>query len=746
MVPDPRRAPGPGVDHTGVGPRRYARGMADAQVLEVEGRNGPRQVRLSSPDRVMWPDAGITKGDLAAYVVAVGDPLVHHIGDRPVTLQRFPDGIDGEEFYQKNPPKGMPDWVRTVSCRYPSGRRHAQLVLDEVATAVWAVQMNTVTFHPWPVRTADNDNPDELRIDLDPQPGRTFADAVEAAVALRELLAEVGLTGWAKTSGNRGVHVYARIAPTHEFLQVRHGVIGIARELERRLPDLVTSSWWKEERGERVFVDFNQACRDRTIASAYSPRPLPGAPVSMPVSWAELATVSPGDFTVLTVPDVLEDRGDAWADIDAEVGDVTGALGLWQRDVEERGLGELNFPPDYPKMPGEPPRVQPSKRRTDKADTEYMAPKAERDEQERERWGMPVVPPVPPMLAKAVKGISALDGQEVSFEPKWDGFRSIVFRSGDRVEIGSRNEKPMTRYFPEVVEAALANLPDRCVVDGEIIVVRPGEDRLDFDLLSQRIHPAASRVKKLSVETPARFVAFDLLALGDDDLTGRPFHERRALLEQALADAKAPIHLTPATTDRAVAADWLTEFEGAGLDGLVAKQLDGPYEPDKRTMAKIKHERTADCVVAGYRTHKSGEDLVGSLLLGIHDADGQLLSVGVIGAFPMARRRELFEELQPLVTDFDDHPWSWARQEEGTRTPQNAAGSRWAAGKDLSFTPLRPERVVEVRYDHMEGVRFRHTAQFARWRPDKDPADCTFDQLEEPVSYDLSEVLTGGGA
>ena len=718
--------------------------MADAQVLEVEGPDGPRQVRLSSPDRVMWPDAGITKGDLAAYVVAVGDPLVHHIGDRPVTLQRFPGGIEGEEFYQKNPPKGMPDWVRTVSCRYPSGRRHAQIVVDEVATAVWAVQMNTVTFHPWPVRSANNDNPDELRIDLDPQPGRTFQDSVEAALALRELMAEIGLTAFAKTSGNRGVHVYARVAPTHEFLDVRHGVIGIARELERRLPDLVTTSWWKEERGERIFVDFNQACRDRTIASAYSPRPLPGAPVSMPVTWTELTTVSPGDFTVLTVPDVLEDRGDAWADIDAEVGDVAGALALWQRDVDERGLGELNFPPDYPKMPGEPPRVQPSKRRTDKADAEYMAPKAERDAAERERWGMPVVPPVPPMLAKAVKGIAALDGQDVSFEPKWDGFRSIVFRSGDLVEIGSRNEKPMTRYFPEVVEAALANLPEKCVVDGEIIVVRPGEDRLDFDLLSQRIHPAASRVKKLSVETPAQFVVFDLLALGEDDLTGRPFRERRALLEEALADAQAPIHLTPATTDRAVAADWFTEFEGAGLDGLVAKQLDGTYEPDKRTMAKIKHERTADCVVAGYRTHKSGDDLIGSLLLGIHDAEGQLVSVGVIGAFPMARRKELFDELQPLVTTFDEHPWAWARQEEGTRTPQNAAGSRWAAGKDLSFTPLRPERVVEVRYDHMEGVRFRHTAQFARWRPDKDPGDCTFEQLDEPVSYDLSEVLTGG--
>ncbi len=720
--------------------------MADAQTIEVEGPHGPRQVRLSSPDRLMWPDAGITKGDLAAYVSAVGVPLLHAIADRPVTLQRFPEGIEGEEFYQKNPPKGMPEWVRTVMCRYPSGRRHSQVVVDEVATALWAVQMNAVTFHPWPVRTADNDNPDELRIDLDPQPGRGFADAVEAAHALREVLTEVGLTGWAKTSGNRGVHVFARIAPTHEFLDVRHGVIGIARELERRLPDLVTTSWWKEERGERVFVDFNQACRDRTIASAYSPRPLPGAPVSMPVTWAELRAVAPGDFTILTVPDVLADRGDAWADIGGAVGDVSAAIALWDRDVDERGLGELNFPPDYPKMPGEPPRVQPSKRRGDKADGDYMRPKAERDADEREAWGMPVVPPIAPMLAKAVKGIAALQGRDVSFEPKWDGFRSIIFRSGDRVEIGSRNEKPMTRYFPEVVEAALANLPERCVVDGEIIVVTPGGDRLDFDLLSQRIHPAASRVKKLSCETPARFVAFDLLALGEEDLTERPFRERRSALEQALAGAAAPIHLTPATTDRDLAARWFTEFEGAGLDGLVAKELDGTYEPDKRTMSKIKHERTADCVVAGYRTHKSGDDLIGSLLLGIHGPDGELRSVGVIGAFPMARRRELFEELQPLVTTFQDHPWSWAAQEDGARTPRAAAQSRWAAGKDLSFTPLRPERVVEVRYDHMEGVRFRHTAQFARWRPDKEPADCTYEQLDEPVSYDLSSVLSQGGA
>jgi ATP-dependent DNA ligase len=272
------------------------------------------------------------------------------------------------------------------------------------------------------------------------------------------------------------------------------------------------------------------------------------------------------------------------------------------------------------------------------------------------------------------------------------------------------------------------------------VVIGPNGDRLDFDLLQQRIHPAASRVKKLAQETPAHFVAFDLLALGDDDLRERPLAERRALLEQALAEAEPPVHLTRATHDRALAQEWFEQFEGAGLDGVVAKPLDGTYQSDKRVMFKVKHERTADCVVAGYRTHKSGDDAIGSLLLGLWAGD-ELMSVGVIGAFPMARRRELFEELQPLVTTFDDHPWAWARQEEGARTPRNAEQSRWAAGKDLSFTPLRPERVVEVRYDHMEGVRFRHTAQFSRWRPDRDPRSCTFEQLDEPVSFDLADVL-----
>jgi ATP-dependent DNA ligase len=354
---------------------------------------------------------------------------------------------------------------------------------------------------------------------------------------------------------------------------------------------------------------------------------------------------------------------------------------------------------------------------------------------------LPVMPPVAPMLAKLVDGIP--DGDYV-FEPKWDGFRSIVFRDGPEVEIGSRNERPMTRYFPELVAAVLSELPDRCVIDGEVVVPDFATGRLDFEALQLRIHPAASRVKLLATQTPAHFVAFDLLALGDTDYMRRPFAERRAALEEALATAKSPVHLTPTTTDKSVATQWFSQFEGAGLDGLVAKSPEVLYEPDRRVMLKIKHERTADCVVAGYRPHKSGPDAVGSLLLGLYRDDGQLANVGVVGAFPMEQRRELRTELEPLVTTFDQHPWNWAREEAGTRTPRSSQYSRWNVGKDLSFIPLRPERVLEVRYDHMEGPRFRHTAQFVRWRPDRTPESCTYAQLEEPVSFNLSAVLDEG--
>jgi ATP-dependent DNA ligase len=351
---------------------------------------------------------------------------------------------------------------------------------------------------------------------------------------------------------------------------------------------------------------------------------------------------------------------------------------------------------------------------------------------------LPVMPPVAPMLAKSVKD---LPQGELSFEPKWDGFRSIVFRDEAEVELGSRNERPLTRYFPELVEAAVRGLPGRCVLDGEIVIPDGDGRRLNFEALLQRIHPAASRVRLLAEQTPAEFVIFDVLALGDTDYMTVPFADRRAALEQALAGVEAPFHLTPATRDRDRAAEWFSQFEGAGLDGIVAKPLDGAYEPDKRVMFKVKHERTADCVVAGYREHKSGPDAIGSLLLGLYDDAGRLASVGVIGAFPMATRRELLTELQPLVTGFEGHPWNWARPEPGVRNPREAQNSRWNANKDLSFIPLRPERVVEVRYDHMEGTRFRHTAQFVRWRPDREPASCGFAQLEEPVSYNLTDIL-----
>ena len=356
---------------------------------------------------------------------------------------------------------------------------------------------------------------------------------------------------------------------------------------------------------------------------------------------------------------------------------------------------------------------------------------------------LPVNPPVAPMLAKPVAKIPVGD---YVFEPKWDGFRSVIFRDGDDIEIGSRNERPMTRYFPELVTAFAEQLPERCVIDGEIVVPDRAGRQLDFEALQQRIHPAASRVNMLATQTPAHFVAFDLLALGDEDFMDRPFRERRAALENALAEVAPPIHLTRATADREVATRWFSQFEGAGLDGLIAKTPASTYQPDKRVMFKIKHDRTADCVVAGYRPYKTssaktGDDAIGSLLLGLYNVDGKLASVGVIGAFPMERRRELFQEMQPLVTTFEEHPWNWAEHEAGERTPRKGMNSRWNADKDLSFVPLRPERVVEVRYDHMEGARFRHTAQFVRWRDDRTPESCTYEQLEEPVSYDLADIL-----
>nr|WP_290370744.1 ATP-dependent DNA ligase [Ruania suaedae] len=349
---------------------------------------------------------------------------------------------------------------------------------------------------------------------------------------------------------------------------------------------------------------------------------------------------------------------------------------------------------------------------------------------------LPIDLPLTPMLAKAAKAVPAADAVEggYTYEPKWDGFRGILLRDGDEIEIASRGSKPLTRYFPEMVEAVRAHLPARCAIDGEIVVRsgQPGSQRLDWEALSQRIHPAESRVRRLAAETPAEFVAFDLLALDDENLTTAPFTERRARLEQVLGALAedAPIHLTRVTGDAAVAQDWFERFEGAGLDGVVAKANRSRYEPGKRTMIKVKHARTAEAVVVGYRVHKSGQG-VGSLLLGLHTDEGQLINVGGIAAFTNARRLELVDELEPLVE----------RDDDGDAVRGETDRSRFSSSKDVSFVRLRPERVVEVRFDQLEGHRFRHAVTFLRWRPDRDPTSCTLDQVDRAVAYDLGEVL-----
>jgi ATP-dependent DNA ligase len=356
---------------------------------------------------------------------------------------------------------------------------------------------------------------------------------------------------------------------------------------------------------------------------------------------------------------------------------------------------------------------------------------------------LPFAPPLAPMLSSAADALP--DGEGWQFEPKWDGFRTIVFRDGDEILLQSRDEKPMNRYFPELIVPLAQALPDRCVVDGEIVIV--GADGLDFEALLLRIHPAASRVKLLAAETPASFVAWDLLALGDEDLRAAPLSIRRERLEQVLGGASPSVHLSPATRDRPLAEDWFRRFEGAGLDGVMAKRLDAPYRAGERTMIKVKHARTADCVVAGFRWHKQGPGtMIGSLLLGLYDDDGTLHHVGVAAAFTNAKRKQLVAELAPLREHaLDDHPWrDWAAaEEEASMTGQRMPGgtSRWNRGKDLSWEPLRPERVCEVAYDHMQGTRFRHAAQFLRWRPDKRPEDCRYDQLEVTPAYELERVF-----
>lgn len=335
----------------------------DVVLLAVPGPDGARQVRLTSPDRVVFGERGITKREVVEYYLAVADPITRVLRDRPTNLKRYPDGVGGEPFFAKRVPKGAPEWVRSARVTFPSGRTAESVCPHEPAVIVWAANLGTLDFHPWPVRAADPDRPDELRIDLDPQPGTGFTDAVAVATVLREVLEEAGLVGWPKTSGGRGLHVAVRVVPDHDFVAVRRAVIAIARRVVDRLPERATVAWWKEERGERVFLDYNQAARDRTVASAWSVRGLPRATVSMPVSWADLGSVQPEDFDLRTVPTLLRERGDPHAGLDGCVGDLTTVLDWSAADERDRGLGDLPYPPDHPKMPGEPRRVAPSRAR-----------------------------------------------------------------------------------------------------------------------------------------------------------------------------------------------------------------------------------------------------------------------------------------------------------------------------------------------------------------------------------------------
>ena len=357
----------------------------------------------------------------------------------------------------------------------------------------------------------------------------------------------------------------------------------------------------------------------------------------------------------------------------------------------------------------------------------------------------PIVPPVEPMLASLAEALP--EQGDFLFEPKWDGFRAIIYRGGGAdLYMQSRDSRPFDRYFPELRQALLDRLPEHCVLDGEIVIATPRG--LDFDALQQRLHPAESRVAKLAKETPASFVAFDLLAAGGRDLRAAPLEKRRAALERLMKGIDPPVHLTPMTRDRRTAARWLDQFEGAGLDGVIAKPAGSPYQPGKRSMIKVKHVRTADCAVAGFRWHKSGKDAVGSLLLGLYDGRGVLQHVGVTSSFTMAKRRQLVQELAPLRADaLEGHPWrTWAEADAGDMNRKPGAQSRWSAGKDLSWEPLRVERVCEVKYDHLQGDRFRHAAVFLRWRPDRRPEDCRYDQLEVTTPYELAKVFSSGSS
>ena len=658
---------------------------AEPAIVEVCGH----ELRVSNPGKLFFPERKLTKLDLVNYYLECEQAVVRRLRDRPTVMKRWVDGVQGEPFFQKRVPDSAPEWLQTATVTFPSGRHARELVPNDAAHLVWGVNLGVIDWNPWPVRRADLDHPDELRVDLDPCPDVPFAEVREVALGVREVLEEHGLLGFPKTSGSRGIHVYVRLEPDHDFLQVRTAALALAREVERRMPGRATSRWWKEER-EGVFIDYNQNARDRTVASAYSVRAVPDARVSCPLEWDEVADVEPAELRMDTVPARLRERGDPSAEIDEHPGRLDSLLELAARD-EREGLGDAPWPPHFAKQKGEPPRVQPSRARSAKRRPKPLA--------------LPR-PPLKPQLALSRKELPA--GEDYVYEVKLDGFRCLAFVDGEEVFLQSRNGKPLGRYFPE-----LTLPPGRYVLDGEIVVrdadgtrgLRRARPAHPPGRLAHRAPGRGDprRVRRLRPARPRR-----------ESLLERPSPSaarRSRSCSRASEFAAAPLELMQSTTDPKAAGRWLGTPR--------ARSRRSARRPTARASARG-WPRSSACARSTRSSSAGGparrRDTVGALILGLYDEarGGAARRRALLG---LHRRREAAPGRLPSR--------AYETGERGTAGPQSLERRQGP----LEWVGLRPELVVEIDFDHVSAGRIRHGAKLRRWRDDKDPRECTFDQL-----------------
>ena len=632
-----------------------------------EGRNrhelrlGGRTIALTNLKKIFWPAGSITKRELLTYYGSVSAVLLPHLRDRAMVMKRYPNGIEGEFFFMKRAPAGRPEWIETCSITHRSASVIDFPMVQDLASLLWVVNLGCIDLNPWYATCADVNRPDYLHFDLDPVPPAAFPNVLEAALLLRDYLLERKIRSYPKTTGSRGLHVYVQIQRGPLQKEVWTVAKRIAQELASRRPAIITAEYRIAKRpAGRVLVDYNQNAWGRTLASVYSVRPVPAATVSTPVAWAEIEKgIRMEDFRMGNIPARVKELGDLF-----KAGDRAARAGA-------SGVACVKLPLalDYP-----------------------------------------------PMEARVAARIP--EGPEWRYEPKWDGFRCLAFRAGDEVEMISKSQRPLTRYFPEVAAALKAIRADRFVLDGELII--PCDGKLDFDALLQRIHPAETRIRKLSKETPATFVVFDLLV--DEkgvNLTGETFSMRREALARFAREFlrnNRRFRLSPSSGDLPETAQWRDELAGS-IDGIIAKRADLPYESGERTgMLKIKNRRTADCVVGGFR-YAAKKPVVGSLLLGLYDDAHLLHHVGFTSSMASDEKPALTKTLEKLVAP------------PGFTGAAPGGPSRWSTERSGQWQPLRPKLVAEVQYDHISGRRFRHGTKFVRWRADKRPDQCTFEQI-----------------